>query len=134
MVRIAQRKKKFHQDSAEKTTSVQRTAKETMFQRLGKVFDYVKDQDIFGQPIPLNYDGDDTFKTLPGGILSVVLLFFIVAYTSLKFNAMIRHEDWSLTQQQVITPDDELSRPLNLSNSKFSVALEFEPGDKEWVN
>ena len=82
----------------------------------------------------MNFDGDDTFKTFPGGVLTLILLFFILAYTSLKLNAMIRHEDWTLTQQQVITPDHELKEDLNFTNSIFSVALEFEPSSKGWVD
>ena len=32
--------------------------------------DYVKDYDQYGQPITLNYQGSDTYKTLPGGFLT----------------------------------------------------------------
>lgn len=58
----------------------------------------IKDQDVFGQPIPLNYGGDDTFKTSPGGLLSVLMLIAMIGYFILKLKYMINQEEWSLIQ------------------------------------
>ena len=52
----------------------------------------IKERDIYGQPISLNYKGDDTFKTVPGGLLSILLLFLIMAYTFLKGKYMVDKE------------------------------------------
>lgn len=62
------------------------------------VADSIKDRDIYGQPIALNYKGDDTYKTVPGGLLSMVLLFLILAYAFLKGKFMVDKEEWSLIQ------------------------------------
>ena len=49
---------------------------------MSKLYNYVSnmvvDLDAFGQPITLNFDGKDTFKTGQGGILSIIIysLFF----------------------------------------------------------
>ena len=64
---------------------------------IGSARSKIKDQDLFGQQIPLNYDGEDTFKTLPGGIISILLLVFVLSYAFLKFKYMFNHEEWSLT-------------------------------------
>ena len=63
----------------------------------GKTYDYVRNQDIYGQPIQLNYEGEDTYKTIPGGILSIIILFLMLCYTMLKGKAMVGYEDWNLS-------------------------------------
>ena len=56
----------------------------------------IRGRDIYGVPITLNYKGDDTFKTVPGGILSICLLFSVMAYAFLKGKYMVDKEEWSL--------------------------------------
>ena len=56
--------------------------------------DFVKGRDDYGHPIVLNYKGDDTFKTLPGGILSILMKLLLVLYGLLRINAMHRKIDW----------------------------------------
>ena len=63
---------------------------------MGNVVDTVKSRDIYGRPITLNYQGDDTYKTFPGGILSLGLLLFLAAYSFLKGKYMVDKEEWSL--------------------------------------
>ena len=63
----------------------------------GIIYDNVRSQDIYGQPIQLNYEGDDTFKTIPGGILSIIILFLMLCYTILKAKSMVGYEDWNLS-------------------------------------
>ena len=61
-------------------------------------YEYIRGQDMFGQPVLLNYKGDDTFKTLIGGIITIGITLIIVAYTLLKFKYMIVHFDWNITK------------------------------------
>ena len=58
---------------------------------------FVRGKDEYGHPIVLNYKGDDTFKTLPGGILSILMQFLLIFYGLLRLNAMIEKVDWSIT-------------------------------------
>ena len=46
-------------------------------------------QDAFGTGVALNFRGEETFNTFPGGILSIVMLFASVCYTVMKFKEMI---------------------------------------------
>ena len=64
--------------------------------RLSAALRTIRNRDIYGQPITLNYAGDDTFKTVPGGLLSIVLLVLVTAYTLLKGYKMVDREDWLL--------------------------------------
>ena len=58
--------------------------------------DMIRDRDIYGHAVSLNYKGNDTFKTVPGGLLSIVLLILISAYAFLKGKYMVDKEEWSL--------------------------------------
>ena len=46
--------------------------------------DSITSRDIYGKPIHLNYNGDDSFKTCPGGVISIFVMAIIVMYTALK--------------------------------------------------
>jgi len=57
----------------------------------------VRNQDQFGQPVNLNIDGEDAYKTIPGGCISLVSLVIVFLYFVLKLKYMINHEEWGLT-------------------------------------
>ena len=103
------------------------------FMKFGKNFakysgDSIRDRDIYGQAISLNYKGNDTFKTVPGGLLSILLLILILAYTFLKGKYMVDKEEWSLIQQTVMASKQDLALPKNLSNNTYSnitLAIQF---------
>jgi hypothetical protein len=51
---------------------------------------FVKGQDMFGFPISINFNGSgSTFTTLPGGLLSILINLFLVAFCLLKVKKMI---------------------------------------------
>ena len=62
------------------------------------ITDIIKDRDMYGQPISLNYKGSTTFRTVPGGLISLLLLSVVFAYTFVKGKTIIDKEDWSLIQ------------------------------------
>ena len=81
---------------------------------------------MFGQAISLNYEGEDTFKTIPGGVLSLILLLAMGAYTILKGSYMFDRREWKLTQQTVILNDQDMEEPIALKDYKnVSMYLEF---------
>jgi len=71
--------------------------------------DFLRDQDAFGQPIPLNFHGDDMFKTMPGGVLSLLMSIIIFLYFVLKLKYMINREEWGITQQVILQTPEELT-------------------------
>ena len=83
---------------------------------------------MYGQPITLHYKGEDSFKTCPGGLISMILLLIIFLYAILKGKQMIKREEWSLIQQTVVSSVSELNYPYELKNqsySNISIALQF---------
>ena len=58
--------------------------------------DYTKGYDSFGTPVSLNFRGEDTFNTIPGGILSMIMMAMAYCYGIMKLKEMVFVEDWSL--------------------------------------
>jgi len=54
----------------------------------------IRRQDIYGHPVTLNYKGEDTYKTCPGGCLSIILLLFLFCYFALKLKYMLYRQEW----------------------------------------
>jgi len=61
-----------------------------------KLGDTVRGQDQFGSSITLNFKGEDSFKTLPGGFISLLLSLCFVSYLFLKLKLMVNSEEWKL--------------------------------------
>jgi hypothetical protein len=80
------------------------------FSRLGSkvtgfgsaMVDKVRGQDAFGQPVNMNFQGNDTYQTIPGGIISVVMTIMLIGYFLLKTKYMVFHEEWNLNNQIVM--------------------------------
>ena len=99
-----------------------------MKKRAEGVGEYVKSYDVYGQPISLHYEGEDTYKTCPGGLISMVILFIIYVYALVKGKQMMVREEWSLVRQEVVSSYDELQRAHNFNESEYSnisLALQF---------
>ena len=67
--------------------------------------------DEYGQPISLNYQGSEAFQTLPGGLLSIMVLLVMLGYGILRFDEMIKKKDWMITQQTIVTEFEEIKLP-----------------------
>lgn len=90
---------------------------------------FVKGRDLYGAPVSLNYKGDDTFKTCPGGMLSLLLLFLVGAYAFIKGKYMLDMEEWQLIQQEVMSAPSELEAPKHLNEtlySNISLGIQFQ--------
>ena len=72
------------------------------------VGEYIKSYDKYGQPIPLNYDGEDTFKTCPGGLTTVIIYLIMLMYVTLRVVQLKGRDDWSLINQIYVGDSDEL--------------------------
>ena len=51
-----------------------------------KFVNCVKSRDRFGVPIMLNYKGQMTFNTFPGGLISITMMSILTLYFGLKFS------------------------------------------------
>jgi hypothetical protein len=72
--------------------------------------------------------GDDTFKTLPGGLLSIFINIVLLSYSVLKFSDMVNKVNWQITQQTVVAPIDSLREDHRFSDHpNVSMALTISP-------
>lgn len=66
--------------------------------------------------MPFNYSGNDTFKTLPGGCLSLLTFFLVFSYLLLKVKHMHYREEWKMIQVDKESVRDELMVPIPMAN------------------
>ena len=56
---------------------------------MGKISDkagkFVKWFDGYGKPVVLNFMGDETFRTIPGGAITLIIILLWLALSVLKF-------------------------------------------------
>ena len=68
-----------------------------MERKLRKVFlkaaNRAKSFDIFGQPITLNVDGDETVTTFPGLVLTILVTMLLVAYGIKQVTVLVNKLD-----------------------------------------
>lgn len=67
----------------------------------------------------LNYEGEDSFKTVPGGLISIGILVIMFGYLILKFSSMINYDDWFVNTSQVKGTFNEIGKVRNLNETQF---------------
>ena len=58
-------------------------------------FNQLRAQDKFGAPVAFNYKGKETFQTVPGALISIIMNVFMIAYMIIKFMALMENSDWT---------------------------------------
>ena len=58
---------------------------------------FLSNRDYFGEPVGLNFKGDESYKTCLGGLISLCCTICILAYTGLQLKYMVRKEEWGVT-------------------------------------
>ena len=99
-------------------------------------FGCFKNQDIYGQPINLNFNGEKTFKTVPGGLISILFMLLMLLYSVFKFKDMVELKNWGITQQVVVADLSDLKKeyplkPMTNITTGFQMTLKKEK-QKPW--
>ena len=110
-----------------KNSPKNRTTLGTFSSKVGKnMGSTLKGLDIYGQPVNLNYKGEDTFKTTPGGCLSIVYFLWLLAYFFMKLKYMLSKVDWKITQQVIVAGTEDFEQVYNFSDySNITLALQI---------
>ena len=83
----------------------------------------------------LNFDGEDRYNTVPGGLISIFLFLSIFSYALIKTKIMVNVEEWSLKQQTVLQNEYELKQIERMRDySNVTLALQFRQKRKELTN
>ena len=75
---------------------------------------FIKGQDSFGVPVTVNYKGEDTFKSVCGGALTIIVFILIITQFMAGLVRMIKREQpeyASYFLPKVRPPDDPLNIP-----------------------
>ena len=64
--------------------------------------DFFTSYDDYGESVSFSFNGDDTKKTIPGGIVSIFVWICLLSYSVLQLKIMINKEDWALVNQVVL--------------------------------
>ena len=60
---------------------------------LGGLRDWLVSFDAFGEPVSLNYNGDTTYKTAVGALLSISIKAFLLFFAAQQVLALMAYED-----------------------------------------
>ena len=73
-----------------------------------KIGNYIRSKDSYGQTLNLNFDGEEAYKTIPGGMVTLLFLLLVGSYAFVKAKAMYNVEEWTLITQNVLQTESEL--------------------------
>ena len=59
---------------------------------------FLKAQDVFGEPVTLNYNGESSYKTLLGALVTLILKSFILVFATTEIIGLISYKDPKITQ------------------------------------
>ena len=57
-----------------------------------------KEIDLYGEKVSLTYKGEQTFKTMPGAIVSVIVILVILAFSIYRCIAFVTRSDPNLSK------------------------------------
>ena len=60
---------------------------------MSSILNRIKSLDNFGEPIGVNYKGESSFKTIPGAVLSVALLIFLLVFAGQSFLGLVNYDN-----------------------------------------
>ena len=83
----------------------------------------IAQQDRYGKPITLLYNGEDSYKTCCGGWTTIVLIFFILAYSLVLFRMMLNREQIEINVSTSVIDLLEENEPHYISRSGFDIAV-----------
>ncbi len=82
----------------------------------------LKGFDVYGEQISLTYQGDDTYKTVPGASVSIVVFAVILAYAAYRSLILFTLEDTKVSKKSFLRDLDQ-EAPLRPFDMGFDVAF-----------
>ena len=99
------------------------------FERIESI---IRSKDQFGKGIPWNMNGAGQFKTVPGGLVSILFDLIYWSYFFICLNQMVNRTSWKLTTQSVLVSNQELNHGLTHEDlGNFTFGLQVQSSYKE---
>lgn len=77
---------------------------------------------MFGVPVKFNYGGKSQIKSIPGAMLSIILLLVIGAFAFQRFQELIYHSNPVISVARVVDAFDA-SHKVNMTENGFRMAF-----------
>jgi hypothetical protein len=91
---------------AKKDNILKFKSKQTLGQKIGG---FLQSFDLFGRSIVFAYNGDDSFKTIYGGVISIGILCMVCNYLGILFNTLITRKEVNTTKKKLRKNDFSVS-------------------------
>ena len=76
----------------------------------------IVEQDLFGQPIQLNFKSKTKMKTCVGAILSILIKVVVFGFFIIKGIKLVGDEDRTIEQQIAVLSESELNQKLDFGS------------------
>ena len=73
----------------------------------------------------MTFKGNDKFRTVFGGMISLVLLLFIISVFGYKLNAMINRTLTQIKRNTLVSVSNSILPPLDLSQKNITIAFQL---------
>ena len=82
--------------------------------------------DVFGKPISVNYNGQTSFKTIPGGCCAVCMWLAVLSYLFIVWKEFYLRERWVLNQQDIPASSSEMNELITAEDlTNVTIGLQF---------
>lgn len=93
-----------------------------MTKQKNRLQNFIKKQDMYGVPINLTYKNDNTYKTIQGGIVTMISRMIIVAFLLLHVKDLARRKN-EIKRKAVYKDLVNDQEPYIMNTSTFDIAL-----------
>ena len=62
----------------------------------------MKNCDFYGQQINLTYKGDNSFKTTPGAVVSILITALLLAFSIYKLYVLVNRQDTNISKSSLM--------------------------------
>lgn len=105
-------------------TKKKRTAAEGLPTRK-KIKGMLKSIDIYAKPIQLTYQGREKFRSICGGMLSMMVILFIGSLFAYNLRDLINRSKTQIKKNTIVQQTNSFSPPENLSAKNITVAFKL---------
>ena len=81
----------------------------------------IRNCDLFGQPIELRLQGENSYKTLAGGCISILVKLGIISFFMMQLIAVISYQDPQISSFKIFENRSEMGEPINLTESGMRI-------------
>ncbi len=88
-----------------------------------KRWKFLKSFDIYAKPITMTYRGKEKFRSTFGGLISFILLGFIISIFGYKLRDMVNRNNAQVKKNTLIKASNAYSPPENLAKRNITIAF-----------